>query len=111
MNCKSCGNESEFYLCVDCVRKHNDPRTIEIWEKNKALAEVLGEAYFGSVLESYEPKTFKKEDDENFGFTLFCEGANLGLDMATPFLDDDQLNAMKEKIDELIEKRKKFENK
>ncbi len=43
MKCILCGNESELYICENCTRANNDPRTLKIWEKNKALAEPRNE--------------------------------------------------------------------
>lgn len=108
MNCSICGKESDLYLCKDCVRKNTDKRTLGIWEQNRALANSLGEAYFKPTLKSYDKSAVKKDSKENLGFNLFCDGVNLGLDVALPFLDDEKLACAKNKIDELIQTRKKF---
>lgn len=108
MNCSICGKESELYLCENCVRTHNDHRTIEIWEQNKELANSLGKAYYKPTLKSYDKKNVKKDSKENLGFNLFCDGINLGLDTTMPFLDDEKLVQTKNKIAELIETRKKL---
>jgi hypothetical protein len=102
-----CGKNSELYICSDCVRAKNDPRTVQIWDKNKKLATSLGGVYFESVLKSYGGMA-KKESKENLGFNCFCEGINCGLDLAMPFLDDAGLDNVKKKISELIETRKKM---
>ena len=77
----------------------------KIWKANEKYAERLGNAYYDSVIENY--KFIKKDSNENFGYNTFVDGIRLGLDIIIPLLDEGSQEKVIEKINSMIEIRKK----
>jgi hypothetical protein len=106
MNCSLCGKESVWTVCEECVKDHNSPRTMAVWENNRETAEKLAQAYYKHALAAYGKEKIRKDSKENLGFNAFCDGINMGLDIITPFLDENQAKAVQKQISQMLELRK-----
>src|SRR3989344_1091828 len=81
-----------------------DPKVKEIWKENEGLAEELGDAYYDSVLRESE-EFIKKDTKENIGYNMFVDGIRVGLDIITPLLDEEMQEKVKDKIEQMLNKR------
>ena len=115
--CRICGKESEKRTCANCqyfldngadeqtIKKMlSDDKTKKAWKANEIYSEELGEAYYDSVIENYKVTNNSKE---NFGYNTFVDGIRLGLDIIIPLLDEGSQEKVIEKINSMIEVRKK----
>lgn len=115
--CRICGKKSESRVCNNCqyfldngadeetIKKMlSDDKTKKAWKANEKYSEELGEAYYDSVIENYKVTNNSKE---NFGYNTFVDGIRLGLDIIIPLLDEGSQEKVIEKINSMIEVRKK----
>ena len=121
LHCTICGNSGSKSICKNCayllkngateesIRKTlGDHAAQKVWKANRKIAEGLAKAYYGHLLENYNPAQIKK-DFENFGFNAFADGINLGLDVIMPLLDEEHSKKVLEKIENMVSIRKKNE--
>lgn len=84
-----------------------DSEVKEIWKENETLAEELGDAYYDSVLKESE-EFIKKDSKENIGYNMFVDGIRVGLDIIMPLLNEEMQEKVKNKIEQMLQKRTIF---
>ncbi len=80
----------------------------KIWKENEEIADELADCYYDSILDEYN-KYIEKDTKENFGYNAFSDGIRVGLDIILPLLSDFDRIKIKEKINSMVEKRRKIE--
>ena len=116
--CKICGEINKTNLCERCnyllkngaseeIIKNmlSDKKTNKIWSENKKIANELAYAYYDYLLKEYKKIKTNKDSKENFGFNMFAEGINLGLDVIMPLLDEEKHKEVLEKIRGMVRRR------
>lgn len=104
MKCYYCSKETPLEICKECDEKASAKRTQLIWNNNKRKSHELSEVYYDYILDVFRDR-MKNDSKENFGFNMFAEGINMGLDIVMPFLDDDLLQGANKKIRDMIDVR------